>query len=254
MLIPQEITIKKYQILESTNKTAWNLISEDPHIQNHLIIAEQQTGGRGRYDRKWESPVGNLYFSLILREENLQMIEKFPFIVAVSLVRAVDHFASKKFLDIQIQNKWPNDLLLNEHKAAGILIESSKNQNGAYHAVIGVGLNLISNPMQTSYPAINLREVGLNVNKDDFLVIFLEKFCALCMKFKNFGFAPIRNLWLKNVYKLKEEIVVSLENKKVVGLFEEIDEDGNLVLLVDKSQQRMRISAADIIPIPIFNK
>lgn len=231
----QNFTINHYDQISSTNDLALELIRNNQIQENQVIICNSQTSGKGRIGRNWVSPNGNLYFSLILKTPQNINSSNLSFLAAVALGEALN-------LD-QINYKWPNDILLQGKKIAGILIEKDAN-----FIVLGVGVNLISNPEQTNYPSVNLKDCGINLEKIDLLKSFLDKFSNLNQEWLNFGFAPIRNLWLKKAFNLGKKINIRLKDgssqKCPSGIFLDLDQDGNLVLNVEG--QNILISSGEI--------
>jgi BirA family biotin operon repressor/biotin-[acetyl-CoA-carboxylase] ligase len=244
--LPFQVLFERFSILESSNKTAWNKIQSNPNINNHIIIADQQSSGRGREGRVWQSPLGNLYFSFIHKVKDQKLLEIMPFLISVALNQATRFFLPNS--KILIENKWPNDLLVNGKKIAGILIESETGKFDDFNCVIGIGVNFISNPTDTIYLATNFMAVGIDVEKNQFLKKFLEIFFILSDKFNNFSFTPIKNLWLSNAFRLGKEIHLNLFNKELSGVFEGIDERGFLILS-DKNLNKIKINTAEIMPL-----
>jgi BirA family biotin operon repressor/biotin-[acetyl-CoA-carboxylase] ligase len=242
--LPLPISFEEFPALESSNKTAWQKIQLQPNINNHVIIAAQQSSGRGRSGRIWQSPLGNLYFSFIHKVQNKNLLEVISFLVATSLNQTARFFLPNK--QVKIENKWPNDLLIDGKKISGILIENKKSKFGEFDCVIGVGINLISSPVDIAYPATNFIELESSVERIQFLEKFLENFFILINKFQNFGFEPIRNLWIANAFRLKQEIILNLFNKKLSGIFEDIDKNGFLILR-KKDSSKVTIDTAEII-------
>ena len=237
-----QVSRENLPMVESSNKTAWQRVKDDSNINHHVIIADQQSGGRGRMGRIWESPLGNLYFSLIYKLKDQNLLKIMVFLTSVAINNASRFFLADQ--KINIENKWPNDLLINGKKVCGILIENKKNKFGNIDCVIGVGVNLISHPQKTIYPAVNFAEFGVNIDKSEFLQKFLEDFYILIEKFQNFGFMPIRNMWLANAFKLGEYINLSLSDKNIEGVFKDIDVDGCLIL-EDANSKNIKINTAD---------
>jgi BirA family biotin operon repressor/biotin-[acetyl-CoA-carboxylase] ligase len=241
--------IEEYDTLESTNKLAFELALNNKINERHVITAKVQSKGRGRYDRIWESKAGNLYFSLLLRPKI--SIEKIPHFSLLA-INAL-HLAVKKMIadyginlpQITLQNKWPNDLLLNGKKIAGMLLESSVNQQRVEFIIIGIGLNLNCHPAIARFAADNLKNFNVNINRKEALEIFLEQFDELYASYLTYGFAALRNLWLKSAYKLKEEISVGRDEKsKIKGIFDDLNKDGNLILQIDG--KKIMINAGEI--------
>lgn len=225
----QNFIINHYQELESTNSLALQMIKNNSIHHNQIILADLQNSGRGRMGRNWASPQGNLYFSLVLKsQKSINQISQISFLAAVSAGLAIAEFGDEK----KINYKWPNDILIDGKKTVGILLEKD-----ADFVVVGIGVNINSHPEQTSYPAYNLENSGFVVDKETLLKKFLDHFSDLYQKWQNFGFVPIRNLWLSKAYNLGKEINVNLPNESLKGVFKNLDADGNLILQIgDKAR------------------
>ncbi len=241
-------TIDHYQEIDSTNKLAFEMAKNNQIKDCHIIIASKQSQGRGRYNRAWQSEIGNLYFSLLLRPKILAAkISELSFVAITALRLAIEGLAidqKHNLLNIKIENKWPNDLLINHKKVAGLLLESSVNQNNVDFVIIGIGLNLISNPGNSIFPSSNLKNFDLILNQHQGLEIFLDQFEKLYQNYLDYGFKNIRNLWLKAAYKLNEKIEVNNQDRQIQGIFKDLDQAGNLIL--EYQQQIITINAADI--------
>lgn len=233
----KNFTIHQFEELESTNKLAFQLASDGKLQENEIILATSQKQGRGRLNRNWISPPGNLYFSLVLKPQiNLEKTHELSFIAICALRQTITEIAPNK--NLQIKNKWPNDLLINDQKIAGILLES-KISNNVEFCILGLGLNINSHPKNVNFAANNLQNLGFNKSKEEILEIFLDNFTKFYQNYQNFGFKNIRNFWLQQAYKLGEEIAVNLEEKKVEGVFKNIDESGNLEILAEGKLQKI---------------
>jgi BirA family biotin operon repressor/biotin-[acetyl-CoA-carboxylase] ligase len=138
---------------------------------------------------------------------------------------------------IKTAYKWPNDLMLDGKKLAGILLEK-KNINHAQVLVIGVGLNLVSSPTY----ATSLQ--NFKISREEILEKFCQNFAKIEAEYQNFGFTFLRNKWLRNCYKLKEKVALS---NGLSGVFNGIDEAGNLLLL-DENGLVQKIAVAEILP------
>src|SRR3989338_7048841 len=239
------MNIIHFDEVESTNLLALELLEKN-HLQAPgIIIANSQTKGRGRGERQWISPRGNLYMSLVLQPENMSRISYYSFLTACVVGDVLRSFG------IETKYKWPNDIMLSGKKLAGILLQSQKTNLGHVanqlseksepliykgssslkmvrngdlrqsHLVIGVGLNLVSAP---DY-AISL--VNHKISREDFLQKFSTFFLRLEEEYRQFGFFVIRNKWKNSAYKLGEKITLS---NGVSGIFSDIDESGNLLI------------------------
>lgn len=237
----KNFTIHQFQELESTNSHAFEMANSRQIFDHEIILANSQNKGRGRQDRKWSSPNGNLYFSIVLQPQtNIKNIPQISFIAIVALQIAIS-----KIVQNCVQAKWPNDLLIDEKKVAGILLESKFTQKECDFVILGIGLNINSHPQNTIFPADNLQDYGVNISPKNALEKFLDEFENLYLNWKNFGFSSIRNLWLKNAYKLGKETSIKLDDKIITGTLETLDEEGNLIL--KHNSESLKINAADIL-------
>lgn len=209
-----DFKIQHFKETNSTNDLAFELITNNQAFDHHIIIADKQLSGKGRYDRKWLSFDGNLYFSTIIAIKDIGNIYNYSLLTACILGATLKRFS------IQTQYKWPNDIILSHKKLAGILLQS-QTLNKTHYLVIGIGLNLEDSP---DY-ATSLKE--FKINKIDFLNEFTIIFDEYLEKYKNFGFLPIKNEWKNNAYKIGEKIKLS-NNKD--GIFKDVDNCGNLIL------------------------
>ena len=233
-------TIHQFSELESTNSHAFEgaLLRKISH--GEIILADSQNSGRGRQSRSWSSPSGNLYFSLVLQPKvPAEKIAQISFVGITSLRLAIS-----KIVKNSTSAKWPNDLLIDEKKVAGLLLESKISGNDAEFAILGIGLNINSNPDNTIFPAANLKDFGVEITPELALKNFLDEFEILYQNWLDFGFKGVRKLWLQNAYRLGEQISVRLDDKVIAGIFEDLDEEGNLVL--NRSGEILKVGAADI--------
>ncbi len=208
-----------------------------------LVWAREQTSGRGRRGRAWLSPPGNLYLSLLVRPEcPPAQAAKLGFVAALALGDALRPLAPA------LRYKWPNDLLLNGRKLAGILLESEMAADGAVDfVVIGIGVNLVSKPAVTEYPATSLADEGVVcIRQPVLLEAFARHFDGWQRRWRDEGFAPVRQAWLAHASGLGEMIRVRLEGSVLTGRFVDLDEDG--ALLLDMPQGRRRVTAGEVFP------
>ena len=226
-----------YDEVDSTNNVALTLSEKLGSGCSFAVWAKSQTKGRGRFDRRWQSCAGNLFFSQCL-EVPLNLLGQIIFVSSLSLAETVKSYNS----DMLVQIKWPNDILLNGKKLSGTLIEKG---SGDY-LVIGIGVNIAAAPDGTSllYPAISLKDAGIDTSREEFLRRYLDKFYQHYMKLKNEGFAEIRNLWLEYARGLGSEIMVNGHKGSKKGIFYDVDENGLLLLKVCDNIEK--IYAGDI--------
>lgn len=243
--LPSAYRLVSLETVDSTNAEARRLalLGEEETPDGTLVWAKEQTAGRGRRGRTWSSPPGNLYLSLVLRPEiAAEKAAEFGFIAALAIF---DTLGSVGEPGHNVHCKWPNDVLLNEKKVAGILLETETGGSGIPDWVIlGVGLNVGIFPADTDFPATSLRAESMAASE----VECLDSFCRHFLKWTNTwledGFAPIRKNWLWRCQGQGEEIEVRLESETLTGVFSDIDENGALLLKTGDGERR--ITSGDV--------
>jgi len=209
------------------------------------ILAQTQTGARGRRGRTWVHPKGNLATTLVFKPActPAQAAQR-SFLAANALLTALSHYADPA----QLKNKWPNDVLLNGGKIAGILLESSGQGAQIDWLSIGIGVNLAQTPdgvTDAAFAPVNLAsESGHSIDPSEFLTYLASAYAAQETKLAQFGFDRIRTQWLGNAARLGTQITAKTAQENITGICDTIDPDGNLVLNTPKGVRT--ISAADI--------
>jgi len=207
------------------------------------IVAREQTAGRGRRSRPWASPPGNFYGTLVTRPEGTPDAAALRSFVAALALR--DAFVQLTGLPQVFALKWPNDVLLNGGKVTGILLEAS-----GPVLCVGIGVNLIGAPPVEGLepgavpPVSLLAETGLRVTPEAFLDALAPAFAAREAQFAVHGFAPIRRDWLAHAARLGEVIRARTGSTDREGVFETVDEAGNLILRT--AGGTIAIPAADV--------
>lgn len=212
------------------------------------IMARRQTAGRGRRGRVWIAPEGNFSASLALRPggDPAQAALR-SFVAALALADALAQLCGPH---ASLSLKWPNDLLLNGGKVAGILLESAGAGGAISHLIIGVGVNLITAPPREAVetgaiaPVSVVGETGLTLTQDELLDALAAAYARWERQFVTFGFAPVRTAWLNRAARLGQPIVARTVSETVEGTFETIADDGALVLKT--ATGRRAIPAADV--------
>jgi len=211
----------------STNDEAKNHARQGA-AEGTTIAAARQTKGRGRQGNRWLSEPGNLYMSLILRPQvTAAESGQLSFLAAVALANAVEKVLPA---GVKITLKWPNDLLLNGKKAAGILLETE----AADWLVMGLGLNIAHAPEH----AVSLGSLGGHVAPPDMLHMVRAEILVLYRTWQEKGFAPIRAAWLARAAHKSQEINVRLPNETFRATFLGIDEAGALHVRLPDGQER----------------
>jgi BirA family transcriptional regulator, biotin operon repressor / biotin---[acetyl-CoA-carboxylase] ligase len=212
-----------------------------------IVWAQEQTAGRGRRGRFWASPPGNLYLSLILQPDGPPArAAQLGFVAALGLGDALLKLAGPR---LPLAYKWPNDLLVDGRKLAGILLESETSGGEAVDfVVIGIGANLASKPEHVEFPATSLVEQSASgITAAMLLHTFVEHFDAWHERWCRDGFAPVREAWLARATGIGEEVRVRLSRATFSGRFLDLDNDG--ALLIDGADGRRRIAAGEIFPV-----
>lgn len=213
------------------------------------ILGLRQTQGRGRRGRAWMDPVGNFAATLVMRpNEAPDQVALRSFVAALALQ---DAFVAVSGRAAGFALKWPNDVLLNGGKVAGILLESAGLAGGhVRHIAIGIGVNLAHAPeptaveQQATRPVSLLSETGVAVTPEEFLDALAAAYAHWEHQFATYGFEPIRTAWLGRAARLGEVITARTLRQETVGTFETVDSAGNLVLNTAKG--RVVIPAADV--------
>jgi BirA family transcriptional regulator, biotin operon repressor / biotin---[acetyl-CoA-carboxylase] ligase len=217
------------------------------------FVTSEQTAGRGRRNRPWVAPRGNLASSI------LEVIDVPPGIAATlgfaaglaieTALRKVSVEASLRATGsdpMQFSLKWPNDVLAGRQKLVGILLEAEAVAGDRLAVVVGIGTNVVAAPQGTPMPATSLAALGVHVGAEDVFVALSDAWT----EFRGIwdlgcGFGEIRKLWLERATGLGQPVAVQAGGAPIEGIFETIDETGCLV--VRKSDgKRVPVSAGDI--------
>lgn len=236
-------------VLPVTDSTNAHALREAPALSGPAwFLGLEQTAGRGRRARAWASPRGNFHGSLLLfPAERPDQVALRSFAAALALR---DALVTLTGLPQAFSLKWPNDVLLNGAKVAGILLEASSTGAGVQALAIGIGVNLIAHPDQSvleegALPAVSLlSETGMRVAPAAFLDALAPAYAKWEAVFTAQGFAPLREAWLSQAAKIGEQIRARTGKDTFYGVFETIDSQGNLILATATGQ--MAIPAAEV--------
>lgn len=242
------IPILAFETISSTNAEA--LARAQAGERGPLfIVAECQSAGRGRRGRSWVSEPGNLYATLfIIDPAPAALSPQICFVAALALYDAVVD-ACAGLAPARLKLKWPNDLLLDQAKVAGILVEGTTLTGGKLAAAIGIGVNCRHHPADTPFPASDFAAAGLDLSPAALLARLGERWNARAREWnRGEGFAAIRAAWLLRATGIGGAIEVRLFDRTLAGTFEAIDEEGAL-LLRKTDGAREAISAGDVFPI-----
>jgi len=230
---------------ESTNESAKRIALQGAQ-EGTVVIAETQTGGRGRFGRKWFSPAGGLWLSVILRPK-IPPSEAMKLALVAGL--AVAQTLREAFA-LDAKTKWPNDVLIGGKKVCGILNEMNTVGDDINYIVVGIGIN--ANFGKAALPGIlqesatSLQdELGRPVELERLFTLLLKTLEALYNQFLSEGFDAILAAWKRFSGILGEEVEVASSSERFVGLAVDVDRDGALIVLVRDGSVR-RVFSADI--------
>lgn len=212
-----------FQELDSTMDQAKILAKKGiPHLS--VVIAENQTMGRGRLNRKWLSAKGGLWFTLILKPETPPVLSYiYNFAASLSLSRSL-----KQLFDIKVSVKWPNDLLLNKKKLTGLLSEMETRGDMVEFINIGIGMNVNNQPQQYEPRAISLKDVlNRDVSRRLILETFLDDFQH---QIQTIDSRKIIELWKEQTSTIGSQIRIETSAETYEGLAVDVDETGALII------------------------
>ena len=189
-----------------------------------LIIATEQRRGRGRGGNHWHSPAGNFYGTFAVAANHpAALMAQVSFVAALALAKVLEGW------DLQVTVKWPNDVLVNDAKISGILLE----KHGSI-LLVGLGLNVASHPDLEGYAATSLAALGLQVRPDEIAEVLAGSFWSIYQGWLCDGFAPVRQQWLARAKGLGQPIAVRLAGQGARhGLFHGLGPEGALQLRGD---------------------
>jgi len=237
------------QVLDSTDSTMAEAARQaESLVVPTWIMARRQTAARGRRGRPWAMPPGNFAASIVLRPtEPPAEVALRSFVAALALR---DAFVAATDRPRAFALKWPNDVLLNGGKVAGILLESLGGRGRVQGLVIGFGVNLAAAPGRSdvepgAVPPVGLAaELGVAIAPEAFLDLLAPAYDRRERQFASCGFAPIRDAWLESAARLGAVMTARTGKAETTGVFRGVDMAGNLIL--DTAKGRAAVAAADV--------
>ena len=239
-----------FEELDSTQNFAQQ-IAADKKENGTIVIAEKQTSGRGRLDRKWTSPKGGIWFSLIIHPKfDVSSSTLIPILSAISLSKSI-----KKILKIETEVKWPNDIILNGKKVAGVLVDASVQANNIDYLILGIGINFdidtkkLEKRLSKTPNFYGVNSLRVNNNKTppkillkEFLFQFEKNLSSLDKGEK----AKIVKEWTKKAAGIGRKITINTSSGKISGISQGIDTDGALKIKTKKKIERVLVGDVDL--------
>lgn len=220
--------IKYFKETESTNTIAREIAGKAD--EGTVIIAESQTGGRGRMGRKWISPEGGIWLSIILKPKMQPVYApRITFLAGVAVAKTI------RIHGLEAKIKWPNDVLIRGKKVCGILTEIEAEIDMIDYCVVGIGID--ANVDTESFPeefresSTSLKkELGHEINRVAFVQRLLEEFEALYMKLQKEGFSQVLEEWRSMSATIGEWVKITTQNRIIYGEATGVDNDGALIV------------------------
>ena len=259
-LLPWEITrdlktkligkrVYYFEEIDSTQNFAQN-IAADKKENGTIIIAEKQTSGRGRLDRKWTSPKGGIWFSLIIHPKfDVSSSTLIPILSAVALSKSI-----KSVLGIETEVKWPNDITMNGKKVAGVLVDASFQTNSIDYLILGIGINFDIDAKKLEkrltktpnfYGIDSLREKEDKTPPKKLLKEFLLQFEKNLFQLDKGEKSKIIKEWTKRAAGIGKKITINTSNGKISGISQGIDNDG--ALKIKTKNETKKIYVGDVV-------
>ena len=201
-----------------------------------VVVADEQTAGRGRFDRKWVSQPGGLYFSILLKPTQCDFLANLTQLMALSICQAVEKHG------VQPNLKWPNDVQVNGKKLCGILSKAVVQDGHIVCVALGVGINVSQADLShVGQPAISLCELGVHIDAQDLLQevlnLFFQSYEAILCE----GFSVIRSAYIERFPFLGKQIDVKNGASALTGIAHDLSPRGTLVLQTQNGTQEILI-------------
>ncbi|MBT3437519.1 MAG: bifunctional biotin--[acetyl-CoA-carboxylase] ligase/biotin operon repressor BirA [Oceanospirillaceae bacterium] len=222
-------SMQLHMSLASTNQTLMQRVQQEP-IHGQVVLAEVQTKGRGRLGRQWQSPFGqNIALSLGWRfAGGAAALEGLSLVVGLALVEALQDLGVSS-----AKLKWPNDVLADGKKLAGILLEMRGDATGPCHVVIGIGVNVhLQHSPNIDQPWVSLRQLGYHVQRNELVARLLLRLNQHLHTFVVQGFAPVRRLWQSYNQHQDQLVQLLLSGETLNGVCRGVNDTGAVLVEV----------------------
>lgn len=238
-----------FEVIDSTQNQAISM-AFDKENNGAVIVAEKQTSGKGRSGRRWESPEGGIWLSVILHPKfDISVTTLFPLAASLALSNAI-----QKTMNVKPELKWPNDVTIKGKKVAGLLVDASLESNKIEDLVLGVGINFDVNTKEIEkalketpnfYGVASLSQQNKKTKPIELVHSFLTELERIYMMLNSGDIKKIVKDWTDKSSTIGKKVEMNTENGKITGKAIRIDDDGALV--ISENGKNSRVLAGDII-------
>ena len=229
--------LETFETLKSTSDTCI-LRAKAGEPEGLAILAHQQSAGRGSRGRQWQSPPGNLNLSILLRPKLPAAASSvFPLIAGIAVADAVGAFLPT---NLSPMLKWPNDILLDGAKLAGILIDAAPQNELLDWLIIGIGINLLHAPAIQGRLTTTLAAHGGQITPVEAALTVLNHLAFWLERLNTSNVAPILDAWQQRAHPIGTEIQVQSISNTISGRFAGLSPAGELLLSVDNRIERFQ--------------
>ena len=235
-----------FNTIDTTQNFAMNMASKN-NEDGSVVIAKKQTGGRGRMKRKWRSPIGGIWMSIIIHPKfDITHTTIVPIATSLALCIAIE-----KTLKINTKLKWPNDVTLKGKKVAGVLIDASITSNQIENMILGVGINFKIKPIElekSMKKTPNFYGVTTLIKKNESMSPLIRQFLyelEKVLQLINSGqIKKIRTGWTKRSSTIGNNVSIITNDGRINGKAIKIDDDGGLI--ISQGKKTVRVLVGDV--------
>jgi len=229
------------------------LRARDGEVGPMWFVTTEQTAGRGRRNRPWIAPRGNLASSILeVTDVSPSIAATLGFAAGLALETALQNVSVEASLrsagsdHMKFSLKWPNDVLARRQKLAGILLEAEAVAGNRLAVVVGIGTNVVAAPEGTPTPATSLAALGIQIGAEELFAALSDAWTGFRGIWDNGrGFGEIRKLWLERAAGLGERVAIQTGGATLEGTFETLDEAGCMIIRTEEGKH-LPIAAGDI--------
>lgn len=238
----------RFALKDVTSSTNLELMEEkDNLVSGDALVAEIQTEGRSLRGTKWLSSIGsNIMLSMAIKFANHQQLIGFSLAIGVATVNALELLGIK---DVKL--KWPNDVIYQNKKLAGILIESVPSSDGEIFAIVGVGLNVHNSQSISANidrPYTTLEEMGYNLERNDICIALINEIKYVANTFRRKGFVAFLDAWNRHDILVGHTVEVAISShRSIMGKVSGVNRQGELIL--DSNSGRTAVRSGHIVAI-----